>query len=298
MASRLFILCCLCIQFQLSYSQLPKVYSGKFIRYPSFKSSHVEARNIDVWIPLPDALHDSVNVLYMHDGQMLFDSNTTWNKQEWGVDETITKLLNENKIRNCIVVGIWNTPRRRQEYFPEAVFNSLKMPLKDSIKKDIGGPPFSDDYLTFIVSELKPFIDSVFRISPNNKNTFIGGASMGGLISFYAMCRYPQIFKGAICMSTHWPGSVKRNEREVPVTFAWYAKNYLPSPNAHVFYFDYGTATLDAWYEQGQQLIDAMMRNAGYTDQHWITRKYDGANHSENAWKQRLHIPLTFILSK
>lgn len=266
------------------------------MRFPQFKSVYVDARNIDVWMPLNTNLNDAVDVLYMHDGQMLFDSNTTWNKQEWGVDETMTRLLAEGKIRNCLVVGIWNTPKRRQEYFPEEVFNQIPLPLKDSIAKDIGGVPFSDLYLKFIVEELKPFIDSAFHVNRSREHTFIAGASMGGLISFYAVCKYPEVFGGAACLSTHWPGSVKRNDPEVPKTFAKYAKQYLPKPTNHKFYFDYGTETLDAWYEYGQLLIDEVMRNTGYNSKYWITRKYDGANHSENAWKHRIDVPLLFLL--
>lgn len=283
---------------QTAYAQIPNVCSGKLIRFPQFKSVYVDARNIDVWLPLNTNLDDSVDVLYMHDGQMLFDSNTTWNKQEWGVDETMTRLLAEGKIRNCLVVGIWNTPKRRQEYFPQEVFNQIPLPLKDSITKDIGGIPFSDLYLKFIVEELKPFIDSAFHVKRNKEHTFIAGASMGGLISFYAVCKYPEVFGGAACLSTHWPGSVKRNEPDIPKAFAEYAQKHLPSAQSHLFYFDYGTATLDAWYEPGQLLMNKEMQRAGYSNKNWLTQKYEGANHSENAWKQRLHVPLVFLLSK
>jgi hypothetical protein len=65
-----------------------------------------------------------------------------------------------------------------------------------------------------------------------------------------------------------------------------------------LFYFDYGTETLDAWYEPGQLLINKEMQRAGYNNKNWLTRKYEGADHSENAWKQRLHVPLVFLLSK
>ena len=89
-------------------TKLPEVSSGKLERIENFKSKFVSDRNIDVWLPEGYSEESKYNVLYMHDGQMLFDANTTWNKQEWGVDETMTKLISEGKIGPCIVVGIFN----------------------------------------------------------------------------------------------------------------------------------------------------------------------------------------------
>lgn len=287
-----------CFMLQIAYAQIPVVCSGKLIHFPQFKSTYVEARNIDIWVPLNINDNDTFDVIYMHDGQMLFDSNFTWNKQDWGVDETVSALINKNKIRPCMIVGIWNTPKRRQEYFPQDVFYQIPRPLRDSIEKDIGGVPYSDLYLKFIVEELKPFIDSVFDVKTSISHNFVAGSSMGGLISFYAVCKYPNVFKGAACLSTHWPGSVKRNSSEVPNAFAQFARKYLPVAQNHLFYFDYGTTTLDAWYEPGQMLINQEMRKAGYKKKNWVTKKYEGANHSENAWKKRLHIPIIFLSGK
>lgn len=91
-----------------------KPVSGRIVRFEQFSSRFVMPRNIDVWLPqtYDSLVKDSAQkfaVLYMHDGQMLFDSTNTWNKQEWGVDETMTALLQQGAIKNCIIVGIWNT---------------------------------------------------------------------------------------------------------------------------------------------------------------------------------------------
>jgi enterochelin esterase-like enzyme len=86
---------------------LPKVCAGHIIRH-YFTSKLVDARNIDVWLPPNYNAEHTYTVLYMHDGQMLFDSTTTWNNKEWGVDECFRQLIKQQKIKECIVVGIWN----------------------------------------------------------------------------------------------------------------------------------------------------------------------------------------------
>lgn len=287
-----------------SYAQVPSTSSGNLIRYENFPSVFVESRNIDVWIPEGYDKNKKYAVLYMHDGQMLFDSTINWNKQEWGVDETIGQLLNENKIKDCIVVGIWNTSKRHAEYFPQKPFESLSQVQKDSVNKelqDLGRTsevfqPVSDNYLKFIVNELKPFIDQTFSTLSDRKNTSISGSSMGGLISIYALCEYPEVFGGAACLSTHWPGTFSMDNNPVPDAFINYLKEKLPDPETHKIYFDYGTETLDAMYEPFQLQADEIMKSKGYSPENWMTRKFQGENHSERAWKRRLSIPLMFLM--
>ncbi|WP_368147366.1 alpha/beta hydrolase-fold protein, partial [Bacteroides cellulosilyticus] len=79
------------------------VSSGKLIEYSRFNSTIVPSRNVFVWLPTGYSTKERYDVLYMHDGQMLFDANTTWNKQEWGIDEIVGKLLSEKKMEPCIV---------------------------------------------------------------------------------------------------------------------------------------------------------------------------------------------------
>ena len=106
----------------------------------------------------------------------------------------------------------------------------------------------SDNYLKFIVKELKPFVDKNFSVSSDKANTFIAGSSMGGLISLYAICEYPDVFEGAACLSTHWPGVFNADHNPIPKAFMDYLKKHLPDPKTHKIYFDYGDQTLDAMY--------------------------------------------------
>ena len=120
-------------------------------------------------------------------------------------------------------------------------------------------------------------------------DTFTMGSSMGGLISLYAVCEYPDIFGGAGCVSTHWPikGGIVLD----------YLENRLPPSGENKFYFDFGTETLDSLYEPFQIKADAIMYEAGYIENvNWLTKKFEGHEHSEHAWRKRVYVPLEFLI--
>jgi enterochelin esterase-like enzyme len=295
--------------FQIIFAQtLPQVVSGKIERMENFKSNYVTERNIDVWLPENYSSSKKYNVLYMHDGQMLYDPEMAWNKQAWNVDDVLTKLVTENKIQDVIVVGIWNGGVTRHiDYFPQKAFESFTQPQQDSIynaSRSNGQSVFnnqkinSDNYLKFIVKELKPIIDKKYSVYTDAKHTFIAGSSMGGLISMYAICEYPKVFGGAACLSTHWPGIFAVENNPIPNAFFEYLKKHLPNPKNHKIYFDYGTATLDAMYEPFQLKVDDIMKAKGFSSQNWSTQKFEGEEHSEKSWNKRLHIPIEFLLDK
>ncbi|MFN5144530.1 MAG: alpha/beta hydrolase-fold protein, partial [Bacteroidota bacterium] len=87
-----------------THAQVPTPQQGRVVRHENFPSAQVTPRHVDVWLPAAYDPQKKYAVLYMHDGQMLFDSTLTWNKQEWGVDETLSQLMREKKIKDCIVV--------------------------------------------------------------------------------------------------------------------------------------------------------------------------------------------------
>jgi predicted alpha/beta superfamily hydrolase len=159
-----------------------------------------------------------------------------------GIDEAMRDLIEAGRARGAIVVGIWNTPQRSQEYMPQRPIELFRSRLAWR------RPPLSDRYLKFLVRELKPFIDEHYRTLPEWENTFTMGSSMGGLISIYAVCEYPDRFGGAGCISTHWPAT-----GGVVVD---YLASALPEAAKHRLYFDYGTATVDALYEPYQKRVD------------------------------------------
>lgn len=288
------------------YGQLPKVTCGSVTRLENFPSKYVDARNIDVWLPDGYSANKRYAVLYMHDGQALFDSTLMWNKQEWGVDETLCKLLAGKKIRDCIVVGIWNTAKRHPEYFPQKPFYSMpeisqKKILAVGRNQDrplIGDGPLADNYLKFLVRELKPYIDSHYATLTDQADTFVAGSSMGGLVSLYAVCEYPDVFGGAACLSTHWTGIFTAVDNPFPAALLQYLKGNLPSPANHKIYFDYGTKTLDSLYKPYQLQADSIMKAGGFGAATWLTLEFPGADHSERSWAKRLDKPLLFLLKK
>ena len=291
----------------LTQAQTVKVTTGKVERIEKFKSQFVDARNVDVWLPEGYSTSEKYAVLYMHDGQMLFDPASTWNKQAWQVDAIAGKLIAEKQIQKCIVVGIWNNDKKRHpEYFPQKVYPAFSKEQKKFISDDLikrgkidkEFDPISDNYLKFIVKELKPYIDKTYPTFSDRKHTFISGSSMGGLISLYAICEYPKIFGGAGCLSTHWTGIYQNNDNPIPDEIIAYLKVHLPDPKSHKIYFDYGNKTLDSLYSPWQLKVDVVMKAKGYTTKHWMTQFFEGKNHSEEAWRGRFHVPLAFLLCR
>jgi predicted alpha/beta superfamily hydrolase len=267
--------------------------TGQVVRFANMPSKHVAPRNVDVWLPPGYDSNGSRRypVLYMHDGQNVFDPATSYGGVDWGIDETMTRLIDERLVRPAIIVAIWNSPKRFLEYMP-------RRPVREGVKYNVPGIPdvtsadvISDQYLEFMVGELKPFIDAQFRTLSGHADTFVMGSSMGGLISAYALTAYPAVFGGAGCVSTHWPAGDGIAVDDFGM--------HLPDPKTHRFYFDFGTATLDAGYEPYQQRVDEMLRAGGYTEGlNWITRKFPGAEHSERAWRLRVDQPLRFLLGR
>ncbi len=306
---KIFIPFCIVVLFcSISFAQLPNVLSGSLKRIDSFSSKYVTPRSVDVWLPDGYSINKKYAVLYMHDGQMLFDSAITWNHTAWNVDDVLSQLLKENKIRDVIVVGIWNGgATRHADYFPQKPFETLSLAEQDSIyisKRTNGASVFngykikSDDYLKFLVEELKTYIDKNYSTYRDRKNTFIAGSSMGGLISMYAICEYPKVFGAAACLSTHWPGIFALESNPIPTALLGYLKTHLPNPKNHRMYFDYGDQTLDAIYPALQEKVDKVIASKGFTSKNWITKYFAGADHSEKAWNKRLDIPLLFLLKR
>jgi enterochelin esterase-like enzyme len=237
----------------------------------------------------------------MHDGQMLFDSTATWNKQEWKVDEWASKLMTQNKVKDFIVVAPHNRSEiRKSDYFPQKPFESLPKKTQDSLfvvsKKDhlTMDTINSDNYLKFLVKELKPIIDSDFSVLTDKDNTVIMGSSMGGLISMYAISEYPEVFGAAACLSTHWIGTYTNKNNPIPSAFFNYLKTNLPDFKTNQLYFDYGTETLDEKYLIYQDKVSDILEEKGFH----TNLKFEGADHSENSWNQRLDQPLIFLLEK
>ena len=267
-------------------------------RFENVRSQFVAQRHVDVW--LPDGYEDShepYSVLYAHDGQNIFIPwQVGYHPIDWGIDEAVQQLMDKGAIRNTIVVGVWNTPNRIAEYLPWEAWK-FAPDYRDAISSYMDNEPVSREYLEFLVEELKPFIDQTYRTKPGREDTFLLGSSMGGLISLYGLISYPEIFGGAACISTHWPSTMMIEHPEQNEPFLDFLRESIPPPDKHRLYFDFGTAELDAQYEPHQRVVDDVMHELGYEPGAlWQSRKFEGAGHNEPAWRERVHIPLKFLL--
>jgi hypothetical protein len=275
---------------------------GEIFLIEDFKSEHVQSRNIHVWVPdgYDSKKAPGYPVIYMHDGQNLFFPELAYTGITWEVATTLTCLINKQAVEPVIVVGIWNTPLRFQEYMPQDESIGYPEEMKAELKKQ-NITLLSDNYTDFIVQELKPFIDKNYNTRTDRESTFTIGSSMGGLISLYALTRYPDVFGGAGCVSTHWPvGHDTDSQDMMSDLLVKYFAVRIPAAETHKIYFDYGTHTLDSLYEKHQAKMDNAMMELGYENGSalWRTIRFDGADHSEDSWRKRFDIIAKFLLSK
>jgi len=271
-----------------------KGVTGTVIRLSDFKSSFVNNRDVEIWLPPSYSTEPEKHypVLYMHDGQNVFDpSQSQYSGWDWGVDEALTELITEGKTPEVIVVAPHSLDAtRNQDYFPEKAGRLNEAEFRAAFGEFDPDTLRGDEYLQFLTQELKPHIDENFRTKPEREHTSVMGSSMGALISLYAISEYPDVFGAAGMVSTHLPladGAL----------IDFYSAN-LPDPKTHRLYFDYGTETLDHNYEGYQTQLDAKLAEAGYRrGENWTTRKFEGDDHSERAWRNRVHVPLMFLLA-
>ncbi len=291
--------------------------AGRFLDYSSFPSRLVTPRHVRVWLPPAyDTSHEPFAVLYMQDGQNLFDPPSPMAKGAWDVDRHLLALRQANAVRPTLVVAVWNTEgNRAREYGPQAAVESLPDDLRRMVPSNSGAgdtAPLSDAYVRFLATELKPFIDTHYRTRAGRDDTVVMGSSMGGLVSLYALCSFPDVFGAAGCLSTHWvittnyaafpgqfaPGASgdSRVERMAAAYRDW-LRVHLPAAGRHRLYFDHGTEGLDGLYGPHQQQVDTLLASKGYRSGiDWTTRVFAGAAHDERAWRERLAVPLSFLL--
>jgi enterochelin esterase-like enzyme len=279
---------------------------GTIVDLGILHSKYADPRRVVVWLPSGYSSKGTKSaVLYMHDGQNLFDTATAGYGMEWQIDETLDRLIQEKKVRPTIVVGIWNTPKRLQEYVPSKAFNGLPASYRDKVRALYGGDPLSDGYLQFLVRELKPMIGTRFNVKTDRANTTIMGSSMGALISLYAIDEYPEVFGAAGMMSTHWPLVITPDNKQisneeyeiVSSTFERYLSPALPDPAIHRLYFDHGSETLDAVYARYQDRVDDVVARRGYRQwSNMLSLSFPGQKHNEISWASRVAVPLQFLL--
>ena len=240
---------------------------------PHFKSPQLgNERTLRIYLP-PSYGSDSKRrypVLYMHDGQNLFDARTAAYGTEWNIDEVSDRLVRDGRMQEVIVVGIDNTPDRIAEYTP-------------CCDPKHGGGKLNA-YAEFVVKTVKPWVDSQYRTRRGRADTAIMGSSLGGIASVYIGQHYPQVFSMAGGVSS---------------SFWWNKGDMVAHPPRHLpvkFYIDAGTA-FDG-LEESEAFRQAMLKQ-GYREGRDLLFQADaGGMHNERSWASRVHVPLTWFFGK
>lgn len=263
---------------------------------------------VDVWMPEGFNLRRERRypVIFMHDGQNLFDAATTWNHQAWEMDSVTGKLIEAGMIDAPVIVGIHSVKEtRRGDLMPADVIPLMKTVPDSTMLAFIENPPVKgNEYAAFIVETLRPQLIERYNLTTNRDSTFVMGSSMGGLMSVYAMSEYPDVFGGAGCLSTHWIGT-KDGNPAFPEAMLDYLRLKMPRDGEHKVYFDHGTVELDGLYSPWEEKVLSLMDSLGYqakgngvaADEATIDSYVDeGARHEEKYWKRRVERPLRFLL--
>lgn len=284
-----------------SGSGLPVPCSGKINRI-SLPAPQLggDTYNIDIWTPQgygDDPAH-TYPVIYMQDGQNLFDGATVWNGQEWGVDEAITSLSAAGIVTDAVVVGIHNNSTRAADYTPQKALTG-DIDLQRRFMQawgisDIRG----DSYLDFLVNTVRPYVEEHYSVAVNRDSISIMGSSMGGLISLYAICEYPEVFGSAGCLSTHWTGALDPAVTpDFATAYLSYLQRNLPDPSTHRIYLDHGTEGLDAYYTSANASAVKIALDKGYAEGvNLVSFIADGADHNEACWRERIGRPLRMLI--
>ncbi len=226
-------------------------------------------RTIVVWLP-PSYDSDPNKrypVLYMHDGQNLFDPRTSFLGVDWQMDETADSLIRQGKMEEIIIVGLYNTADRLEEY-------------ADTKK--------GRAYMDFIVTTVKPFIDTNYRTLSDREHTAIMGSSMGGLISFYLVWRYPHIFSKAGCLSTSlmWKNGALLKEIE----------NFTGQKPEIKIYLDSSGKGAEGRMRPEYLRLKDLLVSKGFVEGKDLIYYFDEqGDHSERSWSKRVWRPLIFL---
>ncbi len=239
----------------------------------------MKPRHVEIWLPpgYDEQTTNLYDVLYMHDGQNLFDPRIAHTGVDWGVDEAIVRGVSAGKLAPLIVVGIWSTDQRLREYSPWHL---------------------GTNYARFLIEELMPQVNQKFRTRTGPQHTAVMGSSMGGLISLWLTWKHPDVFGGGGCLSS----TLMWNERFLSPTGV--AQPLLDReiardarfPRGPRLYFDYGTREGTGTFEPLHNKLAAWLETQDWkagTD--FVIRTVEGAEHNEAAWRARLDEPLRFL---
>jgi predicted alpha/beta superfamily hydrolase len=250
---------------------------GQLRKFEKYRSRFLpRTRDLIVYLP-PDYEHSSQShypVLYLQDGQNLFDGSTSFIPgMDWHVKDTADQLIAQGAIRPLIIVGIYNTGKwRLGEYTP-------------SRDKKMGGGK-ADRYGQMLLEEIKPFVESQYRTLSGPANTGLGGSSLGGLLTIYLGLRFPQVFgKLAVLSPSVWWN------RGWILNFA----SRVALPGRPRIWLDVGTKEGGRSAENVRRLCSVLVEKGWREGRDLRFEVISGAEHNEAAWAQRVGPFLQFL---
>lgn len=251
--------------------------TGTVKYHRQMEGAGLRPRDVVVWLPPGyDASTAHYPVLYMHDGQNIFDPRTSAFGRDWEVDEACTRLIAERAIKPLIVVGIYNTPDRSREYMPG----------------DLGAA-----YMNFVANTLKPFIDQNYRTKSSRGHTFTGGSSAGGLCAFMLTWEHEDVFSKAICMSPAF--RYTRKDGTVSVDYVAKVRERDPPAGDVFWYVDNGGVGVDELLQPGiDGMLEALRAKGLKADLHYHWVQEPAARHTESAWAARFPAAIKQILGE
>ena len=257
--------------------------TGNIQHHPEF-ASHILNNSRDIWIYLPTGYRTATStrypVLYLQDGQNVFDAATAFGGIEWNADETAQRLIKQYLVEPLIIVAVANAGEDRiHEYTPT---NSALDPKGNPEPKSRG---LLRDYGRFLVEELKPFIDQTYRTRPDKESTGLGGSSLGGLASLILSFWFPDTFTriAALSPSIWWDDCVIHRIVE----------ELDEAPRSSKIWLD--TGTHEEGWERAAHFRDKLVERGWrlHDDLHY--KEVSGAEHAEWAWSIRFEAVLRFL---
>jgi len=243
-------------------------------------------RFLRVWLPPGyDDLQNAARrypVLYLNDGQNLFEPSTSFTGVEWQVDETADRLIRENVIPPVIIVGIDNAARDRvREYMPHRSLHPMIVRVQGS------------RYPSFLFKEVMPFIARNYRVATGPENTGLGGSSLGALISLYTAAVRPGVIGRLLLESPSLWASNRQMIRQSREVKRWPERIFTAIGTAEAGRADRDQSTVDDVRE-----LAAILRRAGLDDRNLKLLIDHGATHHESAWARRFPDALRFLFGK
>ena len=257
------------------------------LRLHEFRS-HIfrNTRFLRVWLPAgyDDPANEALRypVLYLNDGQNLFESATSFTGVEWQVDETADRLIREGVVPPMIIVGIDNSGKDRpREYMPHRSLQSVMLRVHGT------------RYPSFLFKEVIPFIARNYRVTTDPAKTGLGGSSLGALIALYTALVRPGVIGRLLLESPSLWASNRQIIRQSRLIKRWPERVFLATGTAEA-----GRADKDQSMVDDVRELDAILRRAGLDDTRLRLLVDEGASHHESAWARRFPEALTFLFGR